>query len=79
MRIANEHWKTPPKPNLNTLSQLLDCRAAPVSMRDSRRNLSELSKHQAQIPSICGNLKEQDAIPLSASGIFPQDILNEIH
>lgn len=72
-KIANEKWKTPSKANPNALSQLLDCRNGSISMRESRRNLSEVSRQHYSMFSQNLGSQEQEALPLTTSAILHQD------
>lgn len=76
-RIAMEQWKTPPKSTPNALSQLLDCRNGSISMRDSRKNLSEISRHQYSIISQNFSAREQDALPLTTSAVYQPELVLE--
>lgn len=76
-RISNEQWKTPRRLNPSVLSQLLDVKNGSVSMRDSRRNLSEVSRHHYSMLSHNLSIREQDALPLSTSAIFqPESVFD---
>lgn len=76
-KIANEKWKTPSKANPNALSQLLDCRNGSISMRESRRNLSEVSRQHYSMFSQNLGSQEQEAVPLTTSAILHQDLAFE--